>query len=144
MGGLWVLEDCLTGTTSETCGSRGIRPIESDWVEASVGWINSGKSTWFELLLGWTKSGKSSGGTTISESEIGGENSAETIGKLEEWSCTKGWRGKTEWEEVEGALTYLEIQDLKGKIDSLKTTSLDKKQDLVLRSYNLYPLTPCG
>ena len=38
----------------------------------------------------------------------------------------------------------LEIQDLKGKIDSLKTTSLDKKQVLVLNSYNLYPLTPCG
>lgn len=37
----------------------------------------------------------------------------------------------------------LEVQDLKGKTNSLKTTSLDKKQVLVSKSYNLYPLTPC-
>ena len=127
MGGLWVLEDYLIGTTSGTCGLRGIRLVELDWVEALVGWIKSGKSAWFKTSLGWTKSGKSSGGIAISESEIEGENSAEAVGKLEEWSGIEGWGGKIEWEEVEGALTYLEIQDLKGKIDSLKTTSLDKK-----------------
>ena len=128
MEGLWILEDFLKGTTSITCGSGGIRPMES---------------TWFETSVGWTKSGKSSGGIAISENEIGGENSVEALGILEEWSRIEGWGGKTEWKEEEGALTYLEIQDLKGKIDFLKATSLDKKQDLVLRSYNLYPLRPC-
>ena len=125
MEGLWILEDCLTGTTTGTCDSE-IRDL--------VG-IKSIESAWFETLVGWTKLGKSSGGTAISESVIGGENSAEALGILDDWSRIEVWGGKTKWEE--GVVTYLEIQDMKGKIDSLKTTSLDKKQVLVLKSYNL-------
>ena len=142
---MWGLKDCLIGTTSQIWGVEGIRPMESSWIETAVGWIKSRESAKSERSLGWTKTGKSSGGTTISKNEIGGENSIEARGNLEEWLGIQDWGGKTEW-GVEGGLTltYLEIQDLKGKIDSLKTTSLDKKQDLVRRSYNLYPLTPCG
>ena len=83
MGGLWGLEDYLTGTTSQICGAKGIRPMESGWIETIVGWIKSGESAKFERSLGWTKSRKSSSGTTISKNEIGGENSIEARGNLE-------------------------------------------------------------
>ena len=131
MEGLWILEDYLIGATARTWDSK-----IGDSVE-----IRSMESAWFETSVGWTKSWKSSGGIAISKSVIGGENSAEAVGILDDWSGIEVWGGKVEWE---GVVTYLEIQDLKGKTYSLKTTSLDKKQVLVLKSYNLYPLTPCG
>ena len=133
MEGLWILEDYLTGATTRTWDSK-----IGDSVE-----IRSMESAWFKTSVRWTKLGKSSGGISISKSVIGGENSAEALGILDDWSGIEVWGGKVEWEE-EGVVTYLEIQDLKGKTNSLKTTSLDKKQVLVLKSYNLYPLTPCG
>ena len=69
MGGLWGLKDYLIGTTSQIWGVEGIRPMESSWVETTIGWIKSGESTRFERSLGWTKSRKSSGGTAISKNE---------------------------------------------------------------------------
>ena len=47
--------------------------------------------------------------------------------------------------EEEGVLeTTLGNQCLKGKMDSLKMTSLDRNKVLVDKSYNLYPLVPKG
>ena len=62
-----------------------------------------------------------------------GVNSAET-GRVKD-SAETGWDGKTELEGVkEGMGLDLEVQCLKGKQDSLKTTSLETKQVLEAKS----------
>ena len=62
-----------------------------------------------------------------------GVNFAET-GRVKD-SAETGWDGKTESEGVkEGMGLDLEVQCLKGKQDSLKTTSLETKQVLEAKS----------
>ena len=87
-----------------------------------------------------TRSGNSSGGTAVSTKVKGRENSKEIEGTE---SRIEGWHGKIEWEIGRGE-TNLDNHYLKGKTNSLKMTSLDKKTILVVKSYNLYPLVPKG
>ena len=92
----------------------------------TMGWtisIEVGKE-WSRSVLLWTRFGNSSGGVAISIVKVG-VNSAETECKLD-FGMT-GCIGNMELEEEEGIGTDLEDQCLKGKMDSLKTTSLEKK-----------------
>ena len=80
------------------------------------------------------KSRNSSGGTARSTEEKGRENSAK-IGEVT--SGTEVWGGKIKEEDGTEGMTNLDVQCLKGKVNSLKMTSLDKKTVLEAKSYNL-------
>ena len=82
-------------------------------------------------------------GTIILAKSREGENFAEGNGEV---SGVIYWGGKMKWGEEEeiGCEPDLDNNYLKGKTFSWKTTSLDKKQVLVTKSYNLYPLVPKG
>ena len=78
--------------------------------------------------------GNSSGGTVGSTKEKGRETYADTVKVV---FGTKFWGGKIREEfGVEGMID-LEVQCLKGKMNSLKMTSLDKKTVLEAKSYSL-------
>ena len=81
-----------------------------------------------------TRSGNSSVGIVGSIEEKGRENFAETVGGI---FGIEFWGGNIREElEVEDMIG-LEVQCLKGKMNSLKMTSLDKKTVLEAKSYNL-------
>ena len=98
----------------------------------SLGWdweTSQKELEWLES--GWTRSGNSSGGTAKSV-EKEGVNS--TVGKEEEESGMIGWEGNMLGQEEMGTDLELDNQCLKGKILSLKTTSLETKQVIVAKS----------
>lgn len=81
---MWILGDCLRGTTIGKTNLRARFKVES------VGISIVESVVWLELSIQWTKSGNSSGGTTMWESVIGGENLAKADGLKADWSGMQG------------------------------------------------------
>ena len=86
---------------------------------------------WSRSELSWTVSRNSSGDVAISVVKLG-VNFVETEGELDSGIivCIENM----EWEKEKGTKLDFEDQCLKGKMDSLKTTSLETKQVLESKS----------